>query len=85
MALKDAGGQLQEQQQANRFGNRISSFIEKLQIGSLLNASRIKKLRGTYPLALFKTIFMLPFEGNNFYRGIVLNGRIRKAGCLTKL
>jgi hypothetical protein len=42
-------------------------------IGTLLNRSGISKLRGTSPLALFSAIFMLPFTGQNFYRGIVQN------------
>jgi hypothetical protein len=42
-------------------------------IGTILNRSGISKLRGASPLALFSAIFMLPFTGQNFYRGIVQN------------
>lgn len=64
----------QEQQQAKRLQSRISSFMGDFQVGTLLNKSGIRKLRGVSPLTLFSVIFMLPFEGNNFYRGIVTNG-----------
>jgi hypothetical protein len=60
-----------EQQEAKRLQGRISSFIEGFQVGTLLNKSGIRKLRGASPLTLFSAIFMLPFEGNNYYRGIV--------------
>lgn len=63
--------QYQEQQEANRLQSKISSFIGEFKIGTLLNKSGIRKLRGVSPLTLFSVIFMLPFEGNNFYRGIV--------------
>jgi hypothetical protein len=64
----------QERQEAKRLQGRISSFFGDYQIGTLLNKSGIRKLRGVSPLTLFSVIFMLPFEGNNFYRGIVTNG-----------
>lgn len=35
--------------------------------------SGIRKLRGASPLALFMAIFLLPFEGSNFFQGIVKN------------
>lgn len=61
------------QQEAKRLENRISSFKENFRIGTLLNSSGIRKLRGVSPLTLFTVIFMLPFEGYDFYRGIVTN------------
>lgn len=64
----------QDRQEAKQLHNRISSFIGDFHIGTLLNKSGIRKLRGVSPLTLFSVIFMLPFEGNNFYRGIVTNG-----------
>jgi hypothetical protein len=64
----------QERQEAKRLQGRISSFFGDYQIGTLLNKSGMRKLRGVSPLTLFSVIFMLPFEGNNFYRGIVTNG-----------
>ena len=69
----DSTKQHQEQQQAKHLQGRISSFISDFQIGTLLNKSGIRKLKGVSPLAIFSVIFMLPFEGNNFYRGIVTN------------
>lgn len=65
--------QYQEQQEAKRLQNRISSFMGSFKIGTLLNNSGIRKLRGVPPLTLFTVIFMLPFEGVNFSRGIVKN------------
>lgn len=70
----DITRQHQERQEAKRLQGRISSFFGDYQIGTLLNNSGIRKLRGVSPLTLFSVIFMLPFEGNNFYRGIVTNG-----------
>ena len=69
----DITRQHQEQQEAKQLQSRISSFIENFKIGTLLNKSGIRKLRGASPLAVFSVIFMLPFEGNNFFRGIVTN------------
>jgi len=69
----DITKQHQDQQEAKRLQSRISSFFGNFQIGTLLNKSGVRKLRGVSPLTLFSVIFMLPFEGNNFYRGIVTN------------
>lgn len=69
----DISKQYQEQQEVKRLHNRISSFIGDFQVGTLLNKSGIRKKRGESPLNLFLAIFMLPFEGNNFFRGIVTN------------
>ncbi len=33
-------------------------------------------MRGVSPLTLFTAIFLLPFEGNNFYKGIVTNDNL---------
>lgn len=69
----DITKQYQEQQEAKQLQSRISSFIDDYQVGTLLNKCGIRKLRGVSPLTLFSVIFMLPFEGNNFFRGIVTN------------
>lgn len=69
--MMDITRQHQEQQEAKRLHGRITSFIDGFQVGTLLNKSGIRKLRGVSPLTLFCAIFMLPFEGNNYYRGIV--------------
>ena len=63
----------QEQQEAKRLQNRISSFLEDCKVGTLLGGSGIRKLRGAKPLAVFSAIFSLPFAGVNFSRGIVNN------------
>ena len=62
-----------EQQEAKRLQDRISSFLEDFKVGTMLNGSGIRKLRGTKPLAVFTAIFTLPFVGGNFSRGIVKN------------
>ena len=69
----DITKQHQEQQEAKRLQSKIFSFFGDFQIGALLNKSGVRKQRGVSPLTLFSVIFMLPFEGNNFYRGIVTN------------
>ena len=69
----DSTKQFQEQQEATRLNNKIFSFIADFQIGTLLNKCGIRKVRGASPLSLFNAIFVLPFEGNNFFRGIVNN------------
>ena len=63
----------QQQQEAKRLQNRISSFLEDFRVGALLSSSNIRKLRGATPLAVFTAIFTLPFVGANFSRGIVGN------------
>lgn len=64
---------LQEQQDAIRLENTIDSFFHDFQVGRLLNGAGIRKLRGAPPLKIFGTIFRLPFEGCNFFRGIAEN------------
>jgi hypothetical protein len=68
--------QYQEQQEAKQLRSRISSFIGDYQVGTLLNKCGIRKLRGVSPLTLFSVIFVLPFEGNNFFRGIATNNSL---------
>jgi hypothetical protein len=63
----------QEQQEAKRLHDRISSFLVDFKVGTLLGGSGIRKLRGAKPLAVFTAIFSLPFSGVNFSRGIALN------------
>ena len=64
------------QQEAKRLENRISSFKENFKIGTLLNSSGIRKIRGVSPSALFTVIFLLPFEGYDFYRGIATDSSL---------
>ncbi len=72
----DITKQHQDQQEAKQLQSRISSFFADFRIGTLLNKSGIRKLRGVSPMTLFSVIFMLPFTGNNFYRGIVTNSSL---------
>jgi hypothetical protein len=67
---------LQAEQDADHLHNRVASFFDNYQIGSLLNRSGIHKLKGATALQLFSSIFMLAFEGVNFFRGIVLNASL---------
>ena len=60
-------------QQAGCIDDCIASFFRVFSIGTLPNKAGIKKLRGASPRALFAAIFLLPFIGANFYRGIVKN------------
>ncbi len=73
MAMMDISKQFDEQQEVKHLQSRISLFINGFQVGAMLNLSGIRKLRGVLPLALFLAIFLLPFEGNNFFQGIVKN------------
>ena len=72
----DLTKQYQNEQETKRLQDRISSFMGSFKVGTLLNNSGIRKLRGVPPLTLFKVIFMLPFEGVNFSRGIVNNSSL---------
>lgn len=61
----------EKQQEAIRLHNKIDTFFDNFTIGTILNRSGIRKMRGISPVKLLKAIFILPFEGNNFFRGIV--------------
>lgn len=66
----------QTQQEVRQLNNRMSSFIAKFTVGTMLNNCGIRKQRGVSPLTLFVTIFMLPFYGVNFSKGIVKNNAL---------
>ena len=68
--------EFEEQQEAKSLQSKITTFIMDCQIGTLMDRSGIRKVRGTSALTLFTAIFMLHFEGNNFYRGIVTNRKL---------
>ena len=68
--------QFEIEQEARRLQSAIRSFFDNFSVGTLLNRSGIKKLKGASPLAIFEAIFMLAFRGQNFYRGIVLNEQL---------
>lgn len=67
---------LEIDQEAIRLQSAIKTFFDNFTVGTLLNRCGIKKLRGISPLAVFEAIFLLAFRGQNFYRGIVLNGEL---------
>ncbi|MDH4317962.1 MAG: hypothetical protein OEV64_06195 [Desulfobulbaceae bacterium] len=70
----DSIKQYLEQQEASKLQIRISSFMGKFQVGTLLHKNGIRKLRGASPTTtLFTIIFSLPFAGMNFSQGIVRN------------
>jgi hypothetical protein len=65
----------EKHQEAIRLHNKIDTFFDNFTIGTLLNRAGIRKLRGVSPIMLLKAIFILPFEGDNFFRGIVTGNR----------
>ncbi|MDX2433237.1 MAG: transposase [Desulfobacterales bacterium] len=65
----------EKQQEAIRLHSKIDTFFDNFTIGTLLNKAGIRKMRGVSPVMLLKAIFILPFEGNNFFRGIVTGKR----------
>jgi len=65
----------QEQQETIHLHNKIDTFFDNFTVGTLLNKAGIRKMRGKSPVMLLKAIFILPFEGNNFFRGIVIGKR----------
>ncbi len=64
-------GENEKQQEAIRLHNKIDTFFDNFTISTTLNRSGIRKMRGISSVKLLKAIFILPFEGNNFFRGIV--------------
>lgn len=51
-------------------GGRIDEFMARFKIGTLLNRSGIRKVRGLSPLLVLRTIFELAFFGRNIYTGV---------------
>lgn len=72
----DITSKLEIEQEAVRLQTTIRRFFDNFSVGTLLNRSGIKKLKGASPLAIFEAIFMLAFRGENFYRGIALNDKL---------
>ena len=65
----------QEQQVAMRLYDRISFFMEDSEVGTLLNGSGIRKLRGIKLLELLPVIFTLLFGRVNFFTvAVVVRG-----------
>ena len=65
--------QFEIEQEATRLQSTVRKFFDNFSVGSLLNRSGIRKLKGVSPLAIFEAIFMLAFHGHNFSRSIVQN------------
>ena len=66
--------------------DQIDDFFNKFHIGTLLDRCGIRKRHGYSVRSLTKAIFTLPFIGENFFRGIVINhnadvGRRRRTTC----
>ena len=55
--------------------DQIDNFFNKFSIGTVLHRCGIRKRHGYSVRSLIKTIFALPFVGNNFFRGIVINNK----------
>jgi hypothetical protein len=56
-----------------RVHGHIDAFFDKFRIGTLLHLCGIRKRHGHSVRSLTQAIFTLPFTGQNFYRGIVIN------------
>ena len=65
------------QQETGQIADRVATFFDDFQVGTLLNKAGIKKLRGATPRAVFTAIFLLPFIGANVSRGIVRNDSLK--------
>jgi hypothetical protein len=72
----DTTSQFEIQQQTIGLQSAIKTFFDNFSVGNLMNRCGIKKLKGVSPLAIFEAIFLLAFQGHNFYRGIVLNEQL---------
>jgi hypothetical protein len=49
---------------------RIDEFMTRFKIGTLLNRSGIRRLRGVRSLVILRTVFELAFSGRNIYTGV---------------
>ena len=56
-----------------RVTGQIDAFFNRFRIGTLLHRCGIRKRHGHSVRSLTQAIFTLPFLGQNFYRGIVVN------------
>ncbi len=65
--------QVNTQEKIACVNGKIAEFFATFHIGSLLNRSGIRKIRGARPLAILTALFSLPFQGLNLYWGIVQN------------
>ena len=62
-----------ESQERIHVKGKIHDFFNNFKIGTLLHRSGIRKRNGYNVRSVIETIFILPFLGKNFFRGIVLN------------
>ena len=53
--------------------SKINDFFNRFQIGTLMHRCGVRKRHGHSIRSLTEAIFILPFIGKNFYRGIVIN------------
>jgi hypothetical protein len=65
--------QINTQEKIVCVNGKIAEFFATFHIGSLLNRSGIRKIRGARPLVILTSLFSLPFQGLNLYWGIVQN------------
>ena len=72
----DTTSQFEIEQEVSLLQSTVRTFFDNFSVGTFLNRSGIRKLKGASPLAVFEAIFMLAFRGQNFYRGIVLNRQL---------
>ena len=56
-----------------RVTGQIDAFFNRFHIGTLLHQCGVRKRHGHSVRSLIQAIFTLPFLGQNFYRGIVVN------------
>jgi len=62
------------QAQANiHVQSKINDFFNRFQIGTLMHRCGVRKRHGHSVRSLTEAIFILPFIGKNFFRGIVIN------------
>jgi hypothetical protein len=62
-----------QKQADGRVLSKIDDFFERFKITTTLHRCGIKKRRGHSVRSLIMAIFTLPFDGKNFFRGIVIN------------
>ena len=55
--------------------SKINDFFNRFQIGTLMHRCGVRKRHGHSIHSLTEAIFILPFIGKNFYRGIVIKRR----------
>jgi hypothetical protein len=72
----DNTSRLEIEQEARHLQIAVKMFFDNFPVGTFLDRSGIRKLKGSSPLTVFEAIFMLTFWGQNFYRVTVLNEQL---------